>query len=316
MLIFMLISLIAGFLLANQSPVNADLSRLVRSPLTAGTISFIVGTLYLAILALSTSGRLFPSFVFIQSQPLWIWLGGLLGAIYLTSNILLFSKIGAIQTTILPIVGQIVMGSVIDLFGWFGAEEVAMTSLRFTGIIILVIGVTVAVVLPSLRNRDVRQCDSAVAKQNHPAVVIGWQVWGIIVGVLAAMQQAINGHLGTRLHSTTQAAFISFFIGTILIAIVAGLVDKRIPTANELKATKPWNWLGGLLGGTFLLVTVIAVPRIGTGLTIMMGLIGQIIGSILIQQFGWWRSPKQQMVPAQALGMVLMIVGVGLIKIA
>lgn len=70
MLIFMLISLIAGFLLANQSPVNADLSRLVRSPLIAGTISFIVGTLYLAILALITSGRLFPSIAFIQAQPL------------------------------------------------------------------------------------------------------------------------------------------------------------------------------------------------------------------------------------------------------
>jgi transporter family-2 protein len=244
---------------------------------------------------------------------MWIWLGGVLGVIYLTSNILLFPKIGAIQTTILPILGQIVMGSIIDWLGWFGTAKVAMTPWRLTGIMVLVVGVLVAVVLPSIRNRDIRQFDSAVT-HNQRTAVAGWQIWGVIVGVFAAMQQAINGHLGALLNSTSQAAFISFLIGTILIIIVALLIDRRLPTIRELKTTRPWNWLGGLLGSSFLFVTVVAVPQIGTGLTIMMGLIGQIIGSILIQQFGWWRSIKQQMVPAQVLGIVLMLVGVGLIK--
>lgn len=316
MLIFMTISLVAGFLLSNQSPINADLSRLVKSPFIAGTISFIIGTLFLAILAMSMTGRLFPSGPFIQAQPAWIWLGGLLGSIYLTSNILLFPKIGAIQTTILPIMGQITMGTVTDWLGWFGAAKVAMTPWRLIGILILIVGVLVAVALPSLTNRDVRRFDANVARQDGPTRVIGWQIWAVIVGVLAAMQQAINGHLGTLLHSTSQAAFISFFIGTLLIAAVALIIDKRLPTVSQLKTTQPWNWLGGILGGTFLFVTVVAVPQIGAGLTIMMGLIGQIIGSILIQQFGWWRSIKQQMVPAQALGMVLMLIGVGLIKMA
>ncbi len=310
----MTISLVAGFLLSNQSPVNADLSHIVKSPFIAGTISFIVGTLFLAILSLAMSGRLFPSTTFIASQPMWIWLGGLLGAIYLTSNILLFQKIGAIQTTILPILGQITMGSVIDQFGWLGAETIAMTPWRFTGIIVLVIGVMIAIALPSLTNRDIRQFDIAKTHRKRKSLVIGWQIWGVVVGVLAAMQQAINGHLGTLLHSTGQASFISFFIGTILIAIVTLLINKRLPTIVQLKATRPWNWFGGFLGGTFLFVTVIAVPQIGAGLTIMMGLIGQVIGSILVQQFGWWHSIKQRMVPAQALGIGLMLVGVGLIK--
>lgn len=316
MLLFMLFSLIAGFLLSNQSPINADLSRIVRSPLIAGTISFIIGTLFLGVLALTMSGRLFPSGSFIRTQPMWIWLGCLLGAVYLTSNILLFPKIGAIQTTILPIMGQITMGTITDSFGWFGAEKIAMTPWRLVGIGVLIVGVVVAVVLPSLTNRDVRQFDTTVTRQRKSTAMIGWQIWGVVIGVLAAMQQAINGHLGTLLHSTSEAAFISFFVGTILIAIVAGVIDKRVPTTRELKTTRPWNWLGGLLGGSFLFVTVVAVPQIGAGLTIMMGLIGQIIGSVLIQQFGWWRSARQPMVPAQALGIGLMIVGVGLIKMA
>ncbi|WP_040470583.1 DMT family transporter [Lentilactobacillus kisonensis] len=316
MLIFMLIALIAGFLLSNQSPINTDLSRIVKSPFIAGSISFVVGTLFLAVLSLAMSGRLIPSIGFIQTQPVWVWLGGALGVIYLTSNILLFPKIGAIQTTILPILGQIVMGSIIDLFGWFGAAKVAMTPWRLIGILILVVGVVVAVVLPSFRNRDVRTFDSTVTHRNQQSVVIGWQIWGVIVGIFAAMQQAINGHLGTLLQSTSQAAFMSFLIGTFLIIIVALIIDKRLPTVNELKATRPWDWFGGILGSLFLFVTVVTVPQIGTGLTIMMGLIGQIIGSILVQQFGWWQSIRQHMVPAQVLGIVLMLIGVGLIKMA
>ena len=52
-------------------------------------------------------------------EPLWIWFGGLLGVVALTGNILLFPHLGAVQTVVLPIAGQIMMGVVIDHFGFF-----------------------------------------------------------------------------------------------------------------------------------------------------------------------------------------------------
>ncbi len=218
-------------------------------------------------------------------------------------------QIGAIQTVILPVLGQIVMGTIIDMFGWFGAKQLPMTWIKFIGIIIMVVGIFIAVVVPSIKNRDVRQFDSETVSGQHPTVVLGWQIWAVVIGFVAATQQAINGHLGTLLGSPSQASFVSFAVVTVIVILVALAVDKRLPNIQQLKETKAWNWLGGILGSLFVLASVITIPKIGAGLTIMMGLLGQIFGSILIQQFGWWKSMKSRVVLAQIVGMIIMLMG-------
>ena len=308
--IFLGLAFLAGFLLANQNPINSDLSRIVRSPFLAASISFLVGTLFLGVLSWGMSGDLWPSKTFISNQPMWIWLGGLLGGIYLTSNVVLFPKLGAMQTVILPILGQILMGTIIDTFGWFKANVIPLTGLRFIGLVILTLGVICAVVLPSkLNNNELILNDTP--KNN---VKLLWQIWAIIAGAVSAIQQAINGHLGTLLNNSQQAAFISFFTGFILITVFSLILERRLPKLSELKTTTVWNWFGGILGGSFVLATVLTVPKIGAGLTITMSLIGSIIGSMLVQQFGWWRSARSSISFIQIIGVIIMSVGVMIIK--
>lgn len=63
-------ALLAGFLLANQNPINSDLSRIVRSPFLAASISFLVGTVFLGLLSWGMSGNLWPTREFISNQPM------------------------------------------------------------------------------------------------------------------------------------------------------------------------------------------------------------------------------------------------------
>lgn len=303
-------ALLAGFLLANQNPINSDLSRIVRSPFLAASISFLVGTVFLGLLSWGMSGNLWPTREFISNQPMWIWLGGLLGGIYLTSNVVLFPKLGAMQTVILPILGQILMGTIIDTFGWFQAAIIPLTMLRLVGLVVLILGVVCAVVLPSKLKKDELMLNNLEKETGK----LFWQIWAIIAGAISATQQAINGHLGTLLHNSEQAAFISFFTGFILIAIFSLILERRLPKLSELKTTKLWNWFGGILGGSFVLATVLTVPKIGAELTITMGLIGSITGSMLVQQFGWWRSAKSSVSLIQIIGVIIMAVGVAIIK--
>lgn len=311
MFLYLGIALGAGFILSNQTPINTDLRRFAGSPILSGLISFFVGTLFLALITLLMGGSLLPGLSFIAAQPWWIWLGGLLGAIYLTSNILLFPKLGALQTVILPICGQIAMGIVIDSFGLFQSPQIPITIMRAVGFLLLVAGVVIAIVLPALlENKKLEK----QPKGGKSGSLLGWRLWGIVIGMLGAMQQAINGHLGVALHDTADASFISFFIGTVLILIVALIVDKHLPRFSELKKAKPWNFLGGILGALFVFATVVSVPQIGAGLTIMMGLLGQILGSIFVQQFGWWRSPKYRVQVVQIVGIIVMLAGIIFIK--
>lgn len=305
MYIYLAFALVGGFLLANQNPINADLRKIVGSPFLASGISNFVGSIFLGIITLVTTQELFPSFHFVSSHPAWLWIGGIFGGIFLTSNVLLFPRLGAVQTVILPILGQILMGTLIDSFGWFHAMQLPMTLMRFMGIVITLIGVIIAVVLPNLKEKEAEK-----PKGN----LLGWRIWAVIVGAMSAAQQAINGRLGVLLGNTAQAAFVSFLIGFSPIPIVSLFVDRRLPKISDLKKAKPWNGIGGFLGASFVFATVVAVPQIGAGLTIMMGLIGQILGSMLVQQFGWWRSNKYQIQVWQVIGILVMLAGIVFIK--
>lgn len=264
-----------------------------------------MGSIFLGIITLVTTQELFPSFQFVSSHPAWLWIGGVFGGIFLTSNVLLFPRLGAVQTVILPILGQILMGTLIDSFGWFHAMQLPMTLMRFMGIVITLIGVIIAVVLPNLKEKEVEK-----PKGN----LLGWRIWAVIAGAMSAAQQAINGRLGVLLENTAQAAFVSFLIGFLAIFIVSLFVDRRLPKISDFKKAKPWNGIGGFLGASFVFATVVAVPQIGAGLTIMMGLIGQILGSMLVQQFGWWRSNKYQIQVWQVIGILVMLAGIVFIK--
>lgn len=303
---FIGIALAGGFFMANQSPINADLRKIVRSPFLAASISNLVGSIFLALIALVLTGHFIPTGHFISSNPWWIWLGGICGGIFLTSNVILFAQLGAVQTVILPILGQIIMGTLIDSFGWFNVNQVPLSMMRLLGVLITVAGVVIAVILPSLRSNSTQQ-----ATKKRP---LGWQIWAIIVGGISATQQAINGHLGVLLQNSPEASFVSFFIGFLLIFVTALIVDRRLPSVVDLKQTKPWNWIGGFLGGLFVLASVIAVPQIGAGLTIMAGLVGQILGSIFVQQFGWWKSMQINTNRFQIIGILVMIIGVVIVK--
>ena len=305
MLIYALLSLAGGFFLSNQNPINANLRKSLNSAFWASTLSQVIASIFLALVSFSLSHELFPSVSFISSHPLWIWIGGFLGPIYVTSNIFLFPRLGAVQTVILPVLGQILMGFAIDSFGYFDAREIPLNLLRVIGVIITILGLVIAVVLPTLKNEHQKMKNSG-----H----LFLQIWAIFSGSLMAIQSAINARLGILLQSAAQASFMSIFLGLILIVTVSFVIEKRLPDLTKFKRVKLWHGLGGIFGPLFVLGNVISLPQIGAGLVIMLGILGQIIGSMLVQQLGWWKSLKAGVSRFQVLGVFVMLLGITLIK--
>src|SRR2546430_14722020 len=80
-----------GMAHAVQAWVNAQLRVAVQSPLWAALISFVVGTLGLALLVLATRASIPAQW---PSRP-WVWCGGLLGVLYVCAAILLLPRLGA-----------------------------------------------------------------------------------------------------------------------------------------------------------------------------------------------------------------------------
>ncbi|MGE7022125.1 DMT family transporter [Solibacillus cecembensis] len=302
-----------GVILAMQTAINAQLRRFVISPFLASMISFAVGLIFLTVtLVMSGAPLRIPLDVFL-SQPFFIWLGGICGAIAVTINILLFPKLGSVQTAIMPILGMTLMSMLIDNFGWFNSIHYSFGWNRFLGIVLVLLGVFLAVALKETKNV---QQPSKINKENMLNQWI-WRVVGVMAGMLMAIQIAINGQLGKVLHSTSHAALVSFFVGTITLIVIVGIMDRSYMSIKEpFKYSAPWwVWIGGILGGAYVLINVFLVNQIGNGQTVILALFGQITGSLLVEKFGLFHSLKNQIKPIQVFGLIIMIAGVFLIKI-
>ena len=115
--LYLFAALAAGMGIAVQAAVNSRLAaELGSQPLMGALISFAVGTLALALIAcwqadwpqaLAQAGR----------QPWWHWTGGLLGACFVFMTVFLAPRIGLTQMAFIMIVGQLLMGLLIDSHG-------------------------------------------------------------------------------------------------------------------------------------------------------------------------------------------------------
>lgn len=127
-----------------QTVVNARLRGTLGTPFRASLVSFTVGLAATTIAAL----LLGPYPLVPESAlhgPWWMWFAGLFGVIFMTGNILLLPRLGSLQTVLMPVLGQITMGLLIDQFGWLGNPRHPMTMARAAGLVLAVLGVLLAV---------------------------------------------------------------------------------------------------------------------------------------------------------------------------
>lgn len=296
-----------------QSAINSRLRFYVLSPFIASMLSFVVGTIFLSIVVMVNGLPLVPSISTVANQPLWIWLGGVCGVIALTTNIFIFPKIGSVETAIMPIIGMIITGMVIDHFGWFNSMVQTFGINRLFGVILIFTGVFLAVVLQDVMKRRTHQFESNPEDINKWP----WRLAGFTGGSLLSVQAAINGELGAAVNSPFTASFISFFVGAVTLIIIVIVRDKTfMPVKHPFVQKAPlWVWLGGIFGGFYVLINIFLVGEIGTGPTVVLVLFGQILGSLLVQQFGLFKSAKTAIVPVQILGLLIMLTGVILINL-
>jgi bacterial/archaeal transporter family-2 protein len=78
--------------------------------------------------------------------PAWMWIGGLMGLTVVTAITFAQPRIGATATIGILIAGQILMGAIIDRYGLFGVDRIAISPVRALGIVLLGIGAALSLV--------------------------------------------------------------------------------------------------------------------------------------------------------------------------
>ncbi len=138
--IFLLMALTAGVVAPVQAGVNAQLRLWVGHPAWAALVNFTVGTL--ALLAYYLALRLpWPDTAVLGRAPWWSWVGGMLGAFYVLSAVVVAPRLGAAVLIALITAGQMIASLVLDHFGLLGFEPHPINVWRVVGALFLLVGV-------------------------------------------------------------------------------------------------------------------------------------------------------------------------------
>lgn len=294
-----------GAIVPVQTAVNTRLRADVRDPVVTALYSFLVGTVSLLPVAWVLTGQPLPEFSSLADAPLWLFLGGPLGVLFIVGNILLFPQIGSVHTVIMPIVGQMLMGLLIDHFGLFGYDVLSISPLRLFGALI-VLGAT-AVVLDIGRG---------LLWEGHAQGLAAW-VWrgfGVAIGMGSATQTAVNGRLGAIIGSPIHAGLLSLAVGVAVLFILSLVLPGRSRVFRPIPAGPWWKWLGGVLGAFFVVGGALFAPILGTGLMVIAALSGTITAGQLLETRGWIGAPKRRLTVRRVCGLVGIFLGVVVVR--
>jgi transporter family-2 protein len=136
----------------------------------------------------------------------------------------------------------------------------------------------------------------------------------LAAGVLLPVQAGVNAQLRSVVGSPLTAALVSFLVGTAGLGTAA--VILRAPTALRAAwAVSPWwFWIGGLIGALYVVATIVLAPRLGAATLVAAVVAGQMIASLLLDQYGLLGFPTHPMNGLRVLGAALVMVGVILVQ--
>lgn len=109
----------------------------------------------------------------------------------------------------------------------------------------------------------------------------------LIGGITLSAQSSINGTFSQKA-GTIETTFLTFLTGTMFLTIFI-LFFGNGNLLGILEAPK-WQLSAAFLGTMYLLLTVMAVPRIGVIATSIAGIAGQLVIGVIIDHFGWFNS--------------------------
>jgi bacterial/archaeal transporter family-2 protein len=293
--------LAVGGLLALQAAANVQLSAATGSPFGAATIQLGIGAALL--LAATAVAGAVSAFGLLGEAPGWHLVGGLASALYITSGILLFPRLGALLTVGLWITGQMLASLALDGFGWLGVAREVPGVAQVAGAAAVILAAATIVRTDGGRL-------GAIGERG------AWLALALGAGAALPVQGAINAQLRSDLDAPIAAGAVSFVVAAAGMGALLAATRAPRPQLEPLRRLPWWGWLGGLVGATYVTSVFLLIPEIGTAPTIALTVAGQQVASVFVDRYGLLRLPRRPVPPARLAAVAALLAGVLLITLA
>jgi len=151
-LVFLVVfAAIGGAAITVQAGLNSQVARTLGHPLWATLVSLAVSVItILPMLVLFRAGV--PNLSQISGTPWWIWIGGALGAFFITAALIAAPQLGAVTFIAAVVMGQLLVSLILDQFAIAGFPERPISLFRIVGVCLVIAGVIMTAVETSTRS--------------------------------------------------------------------------------------------------------------------------------------------------------------------
>ena len=136
----------------------------------------------------------------------------------------------------------------------------------------------------------------------------------LLAGVAMSIQSGINSQLRVVIQHPVLAAFISFAVGTIALALMLLLSRQSFPSLAVYSTISWYKLTGGLLGVFVVTVTILSVQEIGASNMFVLIVAGQLITAMLMDHFGLLGMKTDPVSFQKTIGILLLIAGAYLVN--
>lgn len=145
---------------------------------------------------------------------------------------------------------------------------------------------------------------------------IFWSLLGVLAGAFLALQAPVNAELSRGLGLPVAAAAISFLAGAVVLAGISAAIVRLEGFSLDWRAPAPWLFVaGGCLGGAYVTIATMLVPRAGAMATMAFIVTGQLLGGMVIDRLGLLGVAVREISLGRALGAMLLVAGALMIRL-
>jgi len=145
--------------------------------------------------------------------------------------------------------------------------------------------------------------------------VMTWlaSLFALLSGALITCQAGANTELKKSLGHPMPAVVVNYTLGLVGVLVYSMITRVAVPSSEAASTAPWWGWIGGLLGVAYGLTAVMLGSRLGAAPLMALVVTGQLVCSVLLDNFGWIGFEVHHAGFARIFGCVLMVAGLALI---
>jgi transporter family-2 protein len=132
---------------------------------------------------------------------------------------------------------------------------------------------------------------------------------GVLCGAVLATQVGVNLQLSNAVGNAVMSTLFSFVVGAIGLCVYVLIVRAPLPPIASLVQIPAWKWTGGLLGATYVLLTIVIGPRLGAAALLALVVTGQMVAAMILDHNGWLGFTEHSINLWRVLGAALLVTG-------